>query len=464
MDGCDGNDFREFAMDGNGQHRAGVDRPVMGWLRLTERRLSLLNWALIISANLALCALISVSPHHSIYDEQWFLDTVTLLKQRGLSIEFIREFPGAPGPTFTIVYAILMALFHPTFPWIRFFNVAFLITSAVLVWRILALRYADTDRTSSLGGLPSRPCASLALLAASLTALPTVGVSAGMVLTETPAVFFMTVSLLLLASAMTYESWRPLSVLGSVVSALGIGAAVIGRQNYLVILPCLLLAIRWPSGNPDGQDIFRITTITAVVVLLVSPIFIVWGGLIPPRSASVGFGISLPNGIRSAGYGGVIALLFAPEIYGALAKRKLLMVGIVTVSAMLALMMDKRTVPMSSVLELFSSDVLVSTVSTGFNVLLAFSAVSFLVCFSIFLWQQRMNWFTRLTGSTALVGILSNAKITHQFSSRYVFVFIPFLVLSMAPTVRSNWHQPLRLAAGACLSLGALSSYFLFAH
>jgi hypothetical protein len=429
--------------------------------RLTERRLSVLNWALIISANLALCALISVSPHHSIYDEQWFLDTVTLLKQRGLSIEFIREFPGAPGPTFTIVYAILMALFHPTFPWMRFFNVAFLLASAVLIWRILTLKHAGVARTSSLGAPTSRPSPSPALLAASLTVLPTVGVSAGMVLTETPALFFMTASLFLLVSVMTHESWRALSVPVSALCALGIAAAAIGRQNYLVILPCLPLAIRWASGAPNRGDIFRIALIVAIVVVLVSPFFIVWGGLIPPRSAWNGLGISLPNGIRSAGYGGVIAVLFAPEMYRVLAKRKLVVAGIVTVSVALVPMMDKPTVPMSSVLGAFFSDALVVTIGSGFNVLLAFSAVSFLVCFSIFLWQQRMNWFTRLTGSIALVGILSNTKITHQFSSRYVFVFLPFFVLSMAPAVRCNWHQPLRLAAGACLSLATLSSYFL---
>jgi hypothetical protein len=440
-----------------------ADRSAMGWRRLTERRLSVLNWALIISANFALCALISASPHHPIYDEQWFLDTVTLLNQRGLSIEFIREFPGAPGPTFTMVYAILVALFHPTFPWIRFFNVAFLIASTVLMWRILALKHADVARKSSLGELPSGPSPSPALLAASLTVLPTVGVSAGMVLTETPALFFMTASLFLLVSVMTRESWRPLSVPGSALCALGIAAAAIGRQNYLVILPCLPLAIRWPSGAANRRDIFRIAIIIAIVVLLVSPFFIVWGGLIPPRSASNGFGMSLPHGILSAGYAGVIALLFAPEIYRTLVKRKLLVAGIVTVSAALVVMMDEPTVPMASVLGAFFSDAFIITISTGFNVLLAFLAVSFLVCFSIFLWRQRMDWFTRLTGSTALVGILSNTKITHQFSSRYVFVFIPFFVLSMAPAVRSNWHQPLRLAAGACLSLAALSSYFLFA-
>ncbi|HEY2754411.1 MAG TPA: hypothetical protein VGJ01_01560 [Pseudolabrys sp.] len=60
-----------------------------------------------------------------------------------------------------------------------------------------------------------------------------------------------------------------------------------------------------------------------------------------------------------------------------------------------------------------------------------------------------------------MLGIISNAKITHQFSSRYVFVFLPFLLLAAAPAVRSTWHQPVRLAIGAGISLGALVSYYL---
>ena len=111
------------------------------------------------------------------------------------------------------------------------------------------------------------------------------------------------------------------------------------------------------------------------------------------------------HGTLSAGYAGVIALLFALEIYRTLVKRKLLVAGIVTVSAALVVMMDEPTVPMATVLGAFFSDALIITISTGFNVLLAFLAVSFLVCFSIFLWRQRMDRFTRLTGSTALVGI-----------------------------------------------------------
>ena len=55
---------------------------------------------------------------------------------------FNRIYPGVPGSSWTDLYdgvnlAILVALFHPTFPWIRFFNVAFLIASTVLMWRIL---------------------------------------------------------------------------------------------------------------------------------------------------------------------------------------------------------------------------------------------------------------------------------------------------------------------------------------
>jgi hypothetical protein len=437
----------------------------MRWTQAIEKRLSVLNWAVIISANLILCVLILVSPHYSIYDEQWFLDTVTLLKQHGFSIEFLREFPGAPGPTFTVVYGILEALFHPTFPWIRFFNVAFLIASTVLIWRILALTLSDAATAPGPGAPPSGPYPGPAVLAASFTVMPTVGVSAGMVLTEMPALFFMTASLFLLVGLVTHESGRALSMPVSIVCGLCVAAAVIGRQNYLVILPCLLLAIRWPSGAADRQDIIRIATIIGVVVLATSPIFIVWGGLIPPQSASSGVGISLSNGIRSAGYAAVIALMFAPEIYRALATSKAILAGVVILSAATALTMDKPTVPMAPILQAFGGNPLVRVITigfnAGFNLLLAFLAVSFLACFLFFLWQQRMNWFTRLTGSTALLGILSNMKITHQFSSRYVFVFIPFLVLSMAPAVRSSWHQPLRLAAGATVSLGALAGYLL---
>ncbi|MDP1907245.1 MAG: hypothetical protein Q8K85_03015, partial [Hyphomicrobium sp.] len=96
------------------------------------------NWVVIITANVALCALVAGSPHHPVYDEQWFLDTLDLLNRQGLSLRFLREFPGAAGPTFTLLFAAIDRLFGLSFPWLRFTNVALLAAAAALIWRILA--------------------------------------------------------------------------------------------------------------------------------------------------------------------------------------------------------------------------------------------------------------------------------------------------------------------------------------
>ncbi|MDP1907460.1 MAG: hypothetical protein Q8K85_04100, partial [Hyphomicrobium sp.] len=208
------------------------------------------------------------------------------------------------------------------------------------------------------------------------------------------------------------------------------------------------------------RDLLRIAVIGAVVALIVGPVFIVWGGLIPPKSAWSSGGFSPANAIRSAGYAGLIVLLFAPEIFRVLWQRKSLLAAAVLASIPLSLATGGTPVPMASLVRPLVGDQLAAAIATGFGFLLSLSAVCFLGCFVFYLWQERTNWLTRFAGSTALLGILSNARITHQFSSRYVLVFLPFIVLATAPAARTNWHQPLRLALGACISLGALASYF----
>lgn len=406
-----------------------------------------LNWTLIAGAGIGLCALVSLSPAHPVYDERWFLDTLDLLKRHRLSIAFLREFPGAAGPTFALVFAAVDRVVALSFPWLRLINVGLLAASVILMWRILK---STSDEPASPG--PT-------LLAASLTMLPTVGVSAGMALTEMPAVFFILVSVFLLASARDPTASFVRAWLAAVGCGAAIAAAVLGRQNYLVMLPCLALAFGW-SPAIRRHDILKVGIIVATVALIVSPVFIVWGGLIPPLSAWSSGGFSPANLIRSAGYAGIIAFLFAPEIYRVLLQRKMLLAAALVLSAPVALVVGQTSVPLASAMRTLSLESLTGLIAAGFGLVLALSAICFVGCFAIYIWQERGNWLTRFAGSTALLGILSNAKITHQFSSRYVFVFLPFIVMAAAPAVRMNWHQPLRLAIGACISLGALASYY----
>lgn len=419
--------------------------------RPSDEALKTWNWVVIITANVALCALVAGSPHHPVYDEQWFLDTLDLLNRQGLSLDFLREFPGAAGPTFTFLFAAVEGLFGLGFPWLRFTNVALLAGSAALIWRILM---AGPERGAAAA--PATP--SPALLAASLTTLPTVGVSAGMALTEMPALFFIMVSVFLLTLAREPNAKAP-AWLAAIGCGGTIAVAVLGRQNYLVMLPALTLAFGWPPAF-RRHDLPRIAVICAVVALIVSPVFIVWGGLIPPKSAWSGIGINPSNVVKAAGYAGIIILLFAPEIFRVLWQRKPLLAAVALASIPLSLATGGAPVPMASLVRPLVGDQLAAAIATGFGFLLSLSAVCFLGCFVGYLWRERTNWLTRFAGSAALLGILSSAKITHQFSSRYVLVFLPFIVLATAPAVRTNWHQPLRLALGACISLGALASYY----
>jgi hypothetical protein len=96
-----------------------------------------------------------------------------------------------------------------------------------------------------------------------------------------------------------------------------------------------------------------------------------------------------------------------------------------------------------------------------FGFVLSWLSTYFVGCFIVYLWNQRSTRSILFLGLSALVGFASNMKITHQFSSRYVFVFLPLLLLSLAPAIRSTWHLPIRVAFGACIGLASIGSYLL---
>src|SRR5262249_40596353 len=101
-------------------------------------------------------------------------------------------------------------------------------------------------------------------------------------------------------------------------------------------------------------------------------------------------------------------------------------------------------------------------VASLFGLLMSLVGTFFVGCFAAYLWDNRYNRWTRFFVLVTLVGLASNAKITHQFSSRYVFVFLPFMLLSLAPALRLTWHLPVRVAAGACASLISVASYLRY--
>lgn len=401
------------------------------------------SWSVAAAALLALVALVVSSPPRPIYDEAWFLATVDLLERDGWSLAFLRKFPGAAGPTFTLVYAGVDSLFGLTFPWLRLVNVALLVATAALIGRCLAA---------------ARPAApEPAFSGAMLVVLPTTGVAAGMALTEMPAAFFAIMSIALLAHAMIAP--RVVAMAFSTASGIALAAAILGRQNYLVLLPCLLLAMRWRDGRPDRDDLWRVALAGLIAIALTAPVFVVWGGLVPPRTAWSTAGLAPGNVVRGAGYAGVILLLLASCIYAPLRQRTWL--GALALAAVpVAFMQGGGFVPLHATLMTLFGERALTPVGWATAYLLSFAALAFASCFTLHLWRHRHEWLTRMTGAAVLLGLLSNARITHQFSSRYVFVVVPLLVIAAAPAVRISRWTPLQMTSAAGISLAALASYY----
>src|SRR4051794_37891775 len=64
--------------------------------------------------------LIRHEPPH--YDEPWYLGTVQLLHERGLTRQFLLDLPGPAGPLYTFVHALFEPLTHLRVPAVRLVN------------------------------------------------------------------------------------------------------------------------------------------------------------------------------------------------------------------------------------------------------------------------------------------------------------------------------------------------------
>lgn len=410
-----------------------------------EKFVGRVTWTVILVANAVLFALILASPPYSIYDEGPYIAATKLLDDYGLSVDFLRGIPGAAGPLHAVVYDAFIRLFGLTFPYPRLLSFALLLVSAWLLSRVARATVRAADLPDHVGA---------GLIGGIMTVLPTAAVSAGMALTEMPAVFFVSLALLLLVWTMSASSLSA-SIAFAAAVGLALGTAVLGRQNYLMVLPCLLTLPTW-TGDAWPRDVMRIGVLCAVAIAVVVPVFLIWGGLVPPKTAFVGEGVALWNGVLAMGYAGIVGFLIAPEI---ITTRVWHVLAAAVIALVIWALIGVSTMPMYTAVGAILGEGGDAAFGALFGSVISFVATYFTGCMGYHLWRNRDNRITLFHGVTALAGFASGVKVTHQFSSRYVFVFLPVLLLSLAPAMRSTWHLPIRVAVGAGVGLISVYAY-----
>lgn len=361
--------------------------------------------------------LILLSPHQLIYDEVYYVKIAQDFLISKLSYDFIYNIYAPTG----ILYALTHYVFYPLTqyqpPNIRFVNLLLLLISYIVIFLSLKIIHKQETKVALLNSIP-------------WLVFPTTGVISGMALTELPAITLFVGSSFLLGIAYNNGNWRSQSssLPYLTISGILLGLSTWGRQNFIVALVATLF-IFLPINRKSL--IFSLTYAIPALVIFLYPLSI-WHGLVPPSVKFVEEGYRFSNFFLSLGYLGVYSLIIFPEFI--LSKDRQTFLSLSVMSLILVLIFpDLRYAPSQFLLERIFGTFIKNVIAYCFGILLVF--ISLLLVYSIYLQIRKIkknndsNLTMYIYYSLFLIAIcFSNIKITHQFSSRYITLALPFLV------------------------------------
>lgn len=384
-----------------------------------------------------LVALLSISTGEYVYDEPYYIEGAKLLRQGAGFRELLTAPLNAPaGPLYPLIHWALSASTGLQPPAIRWINPI-----------LLAAAIAANCYTIEKMGFPSSWSRSLMILA-----LPPVWVTAGMALTEVPAMALVSFSVAAAAWGMTGSQDHEIRKwVGFVFSALCFGLAVLGRQPYLpavlgfVAVSVFAPSFRWPAA---------VAALTAIAIPL--PVFAVWGGLVPPHVAFVGGKIDVWHGVLAFGYLSALIAIVAPTYFLGQLKWSLA-AALVAVVAVLAA--GGSNFPVAAGVAARLPEHFASAFQLILSSSLVAGAAALFVSTGANIWKCREDRVVVLV-TLLMTGLAATAAaVVHQFSSRYLMTAFPFALFAVQPFfVPSGWAA-IRLAAGILLGYFSLVAY-----
>jgi hypothetical protein len=393
-------------------------------------------WA--IGSGILLVAMISGSPEKEIYDEPYHMGTVRLVQQDGFRKALVSDRnQSAAGPLFAFMHLTAAGLTRLAAPHIRFVNVAMLVGTLCAVWA--ALRN-------------STPFAFEASV--SIIAVPQVWKSAGIALTEMPAMCFFAVFMALWLRRHKHSTRSECCFHGA-LAGLALGAAILGRQTYLVAVVALVVsAIAYPS--------VRLRSIAAIASSIVASawLFVLWGALVPPSQRFVDSGPSLINAICSLSYFGMMSFVLWPQRY--FQPRPWAVALSLAIGLLLSLVLaDAVPMPGQGIVGKVLPESLQFAPSIALRAL--FIAIGCVWGMQLLLesWHDRRDPAATFVHTNTLLLALAPAKVSHIWSSRYT------VGGASAECLRSAAFRPsyLHLIVLACGTVaGALSLWSHYSY
>lgn len=406
------------------------------------------DFIVLVAGLVLLSATAIFNPNGFVFDEVLFPPNVELMEEHGFGKKFLVEMiDQAPGPLYEFVHLPLKGITNLQPRAMRIVNLAIFF----LIIYMLVLIYKQSDKKEHA-----------LYLGLHIIAITTLWQVAGLVLTEMPAMLFATTSFLIGVILLNNQDDGKKVLLYSVLMGVTGGLAILGRTPYLVILPAffgVLVLIRFfKVGTVSIPKAFIPYAVIALSMII--PIFMIWGGMVPPLQPKVDGAIQPWHGLLACAYAGVIGFIIYPKWFVFNNTILLILAGAYVFFFTLGLMgLGYEYAPMATtvirIAGLNAFNIYVKLISP----LLATFGFYFLVCCWYRGKENLHNAMYLFALLTSLAILASSAKISHQFSSRYVAQAAPFLVIIFAKVdEKDNWRW-IRLAIGITMGFLSLNTY-----
>ena len=407
-------------------------------------------YAISIAALIFLIVITAVNPNPPLFDEIFYFKNMALFEKHGLSKKFLLEiYEQAPGPLYQIVHTVLKPVTNLKVPGIRLVNVVFFLLVIVNLFYIL--RWVGYKAEPRL------------ILSLNLVAVPVVWQTAGMALSEMPAMFFATFSMVLICRTFSLKDKKLFSAGLGLLAGISLGLSILGRSPFLLIIPASVILI----FNPFGKEKISVPPMVYVffivgAILTCFPVFFVWKGMVPPHVATkVAKGALKPwHGILAFAYTSIITLIVNPKWLRINRKTIFWLTGayIVLLTAnyfWLHLKYHPLTIFLSKILP----EVVMSIYPHLISPVLMLFAGLFMVRLGQKLWEERNNRFYLFIGISLALILISCINIKHLFSSRYVAQAAPFIVLIISENDSPTKGKIVRTLIGISIGYISLSTY-----
>lgn len=372
------------------------------------------------------------------WDEVWHLQQAQALAGADSILSWLESNQvSACGPFYPAVHWLLSGGngILPV-PWVRLPNLV-----------ALAFIVVAAGRTMVARGQP-------AAAAGALLAIPMIWVTAGLALTEIPAIAGAT-----LAGWAAVERGRPAAEPAAIrrwtlLFVLGLSCATLTRQTLAVVAPGLaIIAFR---GRRDFAALF------CALVLGLAPLgllAVAWGGLLPPKLEFVS-GFEASHALLAFCITGLVVVLVAPTFFVA-HWRSAATVG-VTVATLNVLLGWVHPAVLTSVQKMVGDPAWALIVERSLAWFAVLLGAGFTASAVETVWRNRDRSEMGLLLVVLAINLACAAN-RYQFSSRYPAIAAPFLIMFLAPWVQLTPWALARYTFGAGVGFMALRSYYVFA-